>query len=248
MTIDWTTALRAVGLDRYDLSARLRPALFALIPVFLVVGFQVPEARTTAGAVISATTACGVTYFLALLARRLGRALEQRLGERIGRRHSARLLMLDDPTFALETKKRYYAFLTRKGLTLSTFDEERADPALALDRTRSAVDWLLIYTKPDAKKTLLFDDNIGYGFIRNLRGLKPFAIGIVVAAMLANGALVAAAWHDRAAMIGGSVLEAVLLIDLALWVFLVTDAAVGQASLAYAQRLLSQCESSDGGA
>jgi hypothetical protein len=238
----WATALRAVGLDRYDLMARLRPALFTLIPVFLVLGVRVPEVRTAAGAIIGAATACGVTYFLVLLARSHGRALEQRLGERAGRRHSARLLTLEDPTFARETKMRYHALLAKNGVTLSTLDEERADPALAFDRTRSAVDWLLINTKPDAKKTLLFDDNIAYGFMRNLRGLKPIAIGIDILMMVTNGALIAMAWNDRAATFSAGLIEVGLLVVLALWAFLVTEEAVTQASLAYAQRLFAQCE------
>ncbi len=242
MTNDFNTMLRAVGLDRYDVMARLRPALFALIPVFLVVVFRAPEVRNIYGALVSAATACGLTYFLVLLARSQGRALEQRLGERIGRKHSARLLTLDDPIFPLETKKRYHAFLAKKGLMLSSLEEEKANPALAFDRTRSAVDWLLIYTKPNAKKTLLFEDNVAYGFLRNMRGLKAIAITINVLAMMANGVIIAANWNDHPALISGGLIEAALLVDLMLWIFLVTETAVEQASLAYAQRLFSQCE------
>jgi hypothetical protein len=246
MSTDYSTALRAVGLDRYDLMARPRPALFALIPVFLVVGVRVPEVRNAVGALVSAATACGLTYFLISLARSQGRALEQRLGERVGRLHSARLLTLEDPTLSRETKKRYHAFLAKKGLTLSALEEERADPALAFDRTRSAADWLLMHAKPDAKKTLLFEDNIAYGFMRNLRGLKGIAIGIDALMMMANGALIAASWADRPAVIGGALIEIALLVVLLLWIFFVTEAAVAQASLAYAQRLFSLCETCGG--
>ena len=242
MTSDWSTALRAVGLDRYDLMARLRPALFTLLPVFLVIGVRVPEIRTAVSGILSAATACGVTYLLVVLARWQGRALEARLGDRVGRLHSARLLTFADATFSRETKTRYHAFLARNGILLSSREEEQADPALAFDRTRSAVDWLLVYTRPKAKQSLLFDENISYGFMRNLRGLKPIAIGVVALMLVANGAVTAEEWMKYQVVLTGVLTEAGLLVILALWISLVTIPAVSQASLAYAQRLFAHCE------
>ncbi len=121
--------LRGIGLDRYEIGARLRPALLTLAPVFLVVAVWVPQARSMVGVVVGLATTLGLTYFLAQLARRLGRRLERRLGDRVGRLHSARLLTFADETLALESKLRHHAFLRSNGIVTSAPEEERAAPA-----------------------------------------------------------------------------------------------------------------------
>ena len=234
--------LRGIGLDRYEIGARLRPALLALAPVFLVVAVWVPQARSMVGVVVGLATTLGLTYFLAQLARRLGRGLERRLGDRVGRLHSARLLTFADETLALESKLRHHAFLRSNGIVTSTPEEERAAPDAAFARARSAVDWLLVYTRPLAKKSLLFDDNVAYGFMRNLRALKPLALAIVSLAMIVDACLAVFHRQEPAFVVMGSAAGAALIVFLLAWLFIVTEAAVEEASLAYAQRLFSQCE------
>lgn len=67
--------LRGVGLDRYDINARLKPALFVLLPLFVTVAFWIPLARTGSGVVVSLLSACGLLYLIAQTARRLGRSV-----------------------------------------------------------------------------------------------------------------------------------------------------------------------------
>ena len=234
--------LRGIGLDRYDLNARLKPALLALAPVFLMVAVWVPQARSMIGAGVGVATAFGLTILLAQVTRRLGRALERRLGDRAGRMHSARLLTFADGTFAPETKGRYHDFLRASGIATSTADEERDAPDVAFTRARSAVDWLLVHTQPNAKRSLLFEDNVAYGFMRNVLALKPLAVPIAVGALIADGGLVAAFLRDRPAVIKGSATGVALVIVVLAWLFLVREIAVREASLAYAQRLFNQCE------
>ncbi|WP_158809561.1 hypothetical protein [Beijerinckia sp. L45] len=241
-SLSFDAILRGVGLDRYALNARLKPALLGLLPIFLVVGFWVPEARTMVGAFVSAATACGLTFLLAQIARNRGRTLERRLGDRVGRLHSARLLTFADRSFAAETKNRYHTFLLSKNIRVSTADEEKASPDDAFDRARAAVDWLLVHTLPDAKKSLLFEENIAYGFARNLYGIKAIAISIAVLAMMADAAMIFIRLPDRSPAVGGSIVGALLLLALAMWVFFVNEDLVRESSLAYAQRLFSQCE------
>ena len=234
--------LRSIGLDRYDINARLKPALMALLPVLIVVGFWFPQAHTLIGVALGLVTTCGVTYLMAQTVRRRGRAVERRMGERAGRLHSARLMTHSDPTFTVETKARYHAYLRSNAIEVSSPEEEGAAPQVALARARSAVDWLLEHTRANAKQSLLFDENIAYGFHRNLYGIKPLAIGIVLAAMAAHGALLATTTLDEATLRTAYLVWGVLITLLALWCFLVSQNAVTDASLAYAQKLFSQCE------
>jgi hypothetical protein len=234
--------LRNIGLDRYDINARLRPALLALLPIYVVVGFWFPQARTLTGLVLGIVTTCGVTYLMAQTVRRRGRAVERGMGDRAGRLHSARLLTHGDTTFTAETKARYHVYLRNHGIEISSPEEERAAPKQALARARSAVDWLLEHTRANAKPSLLFDENIAYGFHRNLYGIKPLAIAIVVAATVAHAGLIGFEPLDANTLRTAAVVGAVLGTLAALWCFLVSQSAVTDASLAYAQRLFNQCE------
>ncbi len=238
--------LRNVGLDRYDLNARLKPALLVLLPVLVAVAFWIPQARTFTGAAVSLLGACGLLYLMAQTARRRGRTVERRMGDKAGRKHSARLLTHLDETIAAETKARYHAYLRSHGIAISTPDEEKASPDTAFSRTSSAVDWLLEHTRPNAKKSLLFNENIAYGYQRNLYGLKPVALSIAIAISVGHGALLWLRPMDETTLWIGIGLEAGLIAMILLWLSVVTKASVTDASLAYAQQLFGHCEASHG--
>lgn len=234
--------LRSVGLSRYELNARLKPALLALLPALVVALFWHPGAWSVAGSITGAASACGVLYAIALLARNLGRAAERRLERDVGRNHTAVLLMHSDDTFLGETKERYHAYLRSHDKVLSTPDEEQTDPELAFRRARSAVDWLLEHTRTGGGAPLLLEENIAYGFQRNLFGLKPFGIGLALIAIAAHVLLLALVVTGEERFWFGIAICVLLSTILSGWVLLVTKRAVVEASLAYAQRLLANCE------
>lgn len=248
MTGNITTGLaardtaRAFGLDRYDLLARLRPALLVSLPLILVAVGWFSETRTLMGGLFSLLSVCGVTYLLAQVARSRGRALESRAGPRLGRLHTATLLSHADGTIVPDTKARYHAFIRAGGVQLPSLDEEAKDQAGAAQRYRSAVDWLLERTRSSAKTSLLLEENIAYGFRRNLLGLKPIALGMLALALGANGYLTYDAYVAGRPLILGAVIGAGLALLLIAWLVLVNEAFVRDASDAYAKRLLAMCD------
>jgi hypothetical protein len=237
-----TEFLRGIGLDRYDLNARLRPALFVLLPVLVTALFWLPQVRTFAGAIVSFLSACGVLYFLSQAARQRGRAVERKLGDRVGRAHSARMLTHADDTINVETKGRYYTYLRSHGRVLSTPDEEIAAPREAVDRARGAIDWLLEHTRPAARTSLLFDENIAYGFRRNLYGMKPIALALCVLVFAIHSSLLWVRPVDPDIFWTGVVLLIALPVFATCWLFLVTKSFVEDASQSYGLRLFSFCE------
>ncbi|GEP07162.1 hypothetical protein [Methylobacterium oxalidis] len=237
-----TDLLRSVGLSRYELNARLKPALLALLPTAGVALFWYPGAWSTVGSIVAAGSACGVLYAIAQLARNRGRAVERGLKREVGRDHSARLLTHADDTLLAETKARYHAYLRSHDKVLSTADEERAGPEVAFCRARSAVDWLLEHTRTGGGAALLLDENISYGFQRNLLGLKPFGIGLSAIAIVVHVLLLSLATPGEERFWVGVAVCIPLAALLFWWVFFVTKGAVAEASLAYAQRLLANCE------
>lgn len=234
--------LRSVGFDRYDLNARLKPGLIVLLPVFATVAFWVPQVRTGLGATASLLGACGLLYLLSQTVRRAGRAVERRMGDKAGRKHSARLLTHADSVITAETKARYHTYLRSHGHLISTPEEERTSPETALNRAGSAIDWLLEHSRAKGKKTLLYGELIAYGFQRNLYGMKPVALTVAVLVIAVNGALLWKRPLDETSIGIGILIEAGL-VALAVWLALfVTKTSVTDASFAYAQQLFNLCE------
>jgi len=234
--------MKELNFDRYDRNARLRPALFTILPILVSVAIWYPKIWSLFGALASLLVTCGVTFLLAQLARQRGRRLEHRWTPAIGRAHTAKLLSHSDPTLPAATKARYHAYLSSHGVVLPTIQQERRDPAKVQDQYISAIMWLLEHTRQDAGKSLLLDENIAYGFRRNLRGLKPFALVILALALTANVALVwrggwASPMLETGVMLGGGLALVTLI-----WIFYITKPFVEDASLAYAQRLLAQSD------
>jgi hypothetical protein len=180
-----SSLVRDLNLDRYDRNARLQPALLVLLPAFLLVGTWYPASRSGSGWIASLLVACGATFLLAQVTRRRGRALEQGWGDRVGRRHSARLLSSADRTLSAAQKKRIADWIARHGPGLPSVDEERRDPRSAEDRRLAAVAWMLEATRGDAATSMLLAENVSYGFWRNMRGLRP--IGIAVTLLVMDG-------------------------------------------------------------
>jgi len=237
-----TDLLRSVGLSRYELNARLKPALLALLPTLLVALFWYPGAWSVAASVTAAASACGVLYAIALLARNRGRAAERKLDREAGRNHTAKLLTHSDDTFTPETKARYHSYLRGHGNILSTIDEERAEPEVAFRRARSAVDWLLEHARTGGGSALLLDENVAYGFQRNVYGLKPFGTGLCVLALVLHVLLLGLTGPGAERFWFGVAVCVPLSLMLLYWWLVVAKNVVAEASLAYAQRLLANCE------
>lgn len=237
-----TDPLRSVGLSRYELNARLKPALLALLPIIVVALFWYPGAWSIVGSVVAAASACGVLYAIAQLARHRGRVAEHKMNRDVGRNHTARLLTHSDETIVAETKARYHAYLRTHDKVLSTSNEEQLEPELAFRRARSAVDWLLEHTRTGTSASLLMDENVAYGFQRNLYGLKPFGVGLCMTSLVAHIFLLALTVPGSERFWLGVAVCGLLTVILFGWLFFVTKGAVAEASLAYAQRLLANSE------
>lgn len=239
--MDWDQLLRSSGLDRYDRNARLYPALLSLLPVFVVIALWLPQVWTLLGGLTSLILAFGLIFFIAQIVRYLGRRVERRLGRKVGRAKTAVLLSHADTQIPQDTKARYHKFLASHGLNIPDRAAELADPIAAHQMYRSAVDWLLEHTRPNAKASMLLNENIAYGFRRNLMGLKPVAIML---AMMATGANTYQIFTgtEQSRVIAAIAVELFFLLALGAWLYVVRADFVEDASMAYAERFLAQCE------
>jgi hypothetical protein len=228
--------------DRYDLNARLKPALLALVPTLGLAAVWVPLPRSAEGIIVGLVTTCGVTLLLMHLSRFSGRALEDKWGDAIGRRHSARMLGPCETGLRPARKARIVQLLDAYGPGLPSAADENADPKAASERRLDAIEWMLEVTRADADKSLLLAENISYGFWRNLRGLKPLALLVLVGVLGADGALVRAVPRGDPRLGWSAALAAGCLVGLLFWIFVVTKKRVIQASNGYAERLFAQVD------
>lgn len=228
--------------DKYELNARLRPALLLCLPALLVALAWIPELRSLGGALLTLAVTCGVTFLLAQVARRRGQALEGAWGAAIGREHSVRLLSAGDSEMRPSVKQKVIDLVCQYGPGFPTPAEEVVDPAAARNRRLDAIEWLLEATRADAGTSLLLAENIAYGFWRNLRGLKPVGIAIATLATAADIWLLAAVGKQDPRYFFGVAAGMFCLLAIIGWLFLVTRRQVEQASLTYAKRLFAQAD------
>lgn len=175
----------------YPLRARLQPALLAMLPALTLL-ILAPDAWTPLKTVFVIAVAGGVTLFLTQVTRDAGRRIEQNLNRQWGGMPSVAMLRHRDPRIAPATKQRYHAQLaTALEAAMPTASDEAADPPAADAAYLSACDWLRARSRGAGFETL-FEENIDYGFRRNLLGLKPLAIGGAVAVA---GVIALASWR-----------------------------------------------------
>jgi hypothetical protein len=232
--------------DRYARKARLYPALLALLPVFTTILILFPVTYKSVGsAIVSLAISCGVLMFLASNVRYLGRKKEQQLFKLWGGKPTTVWLRHSDRNFDVLTKQRYHAFLSKhiSDLKLPTPSEETASPLSADDYYESAVKWLLEYTRDKKKYPLVFEENINYGFHRNILALKPIAIAInllCIGCVLLNTYLQhhMLTFTDMSDVAALSIPLAMLLF----WVFLVSPDWVKSIAYAYSRALFASCD------
>ncbi len=227
------------GPDRYEINARLKPALFTVVPLLILPATWLPEVWTALGGLAALLVTCGVTVLMAQIARQRGRALQKRWAD-LGPESSARLLSHADVTIDPLTKARYHRFLASKDLAIPTAAEESASGLAAY---RACVTWLLANTRDKDRFHLLAEENIAYGYRRNLFALKPIALVVLAVALTANSTALWVRWPvvDTRYWVGMAV-EVGLVGVVTAWLVAVRPAFVADASQSFAERLLACCD------
>ena len=137
------------GMDRYDRTARLNPALLTLLPALLFVFVWFPAVWTQLGTIAAFVVTCGVLFALTRLARKFGQNVERKMGSRVGRLHTASLLSLSDDRLPKTMKTRCRSYIEKHSkIILPSLVDETQDPKNAQDDRLLAVRWLLEHTRP----------------------------------------------------------------------------------------------------
>jgi hypothetical protein len=159
-------------LDAYERKARLTPGLLAVAPVaFMIVtlGFKKFPAVAVAVAVLSAT---GGGYALSVLVAHLGRRAQVHLWDSWDGPPTIRFLRTRyEAANPVQREVWRRAIEMTTGVALLTPDAEAADPTLADNTIRTAVDQMRRLGQ-DPAFPLVAAENTQYGFERNLYGFR----------------------------------------------------------------------------
>jgi hypothetical protein len=173
-------------LDAYTLRARLFPAILAVAPALAALALLISWDKIALSNVIATAGLLVLVFALADFARKLGLRVEPKLYVEMGGKPSVVMFRRSDTSIEEPTKERYRAFIAAKiKEPVPTAGQEEADRAAADTFYDACGTWLRANTRDAKKFPLLFAENVGYGFRRNLFGLKwpAHGLNIVVVAI-----------------------------------------------------------------
>jgi hypothetical protein len=235
--------------DPYGRQARLFPALITIAPAALLIVAWFPALWSTLGVLVSLAASFGLMLLLSQIGRDRGKRCESDLYRAWGGKPSVTLLRHRDRRIDDHTKARYRAFIQRQlpTLVLPSATEESADPEAADKAYASVTAWLLTQTRDTKRFSILFKENIAFGFRRNLWGLRPvgLTIALVGAAVSTSGLLYR--FIETGVVPAPEILivtAAVWILSL-IWMFVINPLWVRLPADAYGAELLAACDTLD---
>lgn len=222
--------------DQYERKARLYPALLCIFPLMAAVSISYPAIFTKLSGLAALAVAIGLLQFISSLARDRGKAMEKDLFEKWGGIPSVVIMRYSDNSIPYPAKIKYHGILSKKsGIQAPTQDFEEKQPQQADDIYLSWSDFLRGKTRDTKKYSLVFKENINYGFRRNLLGLRWYCIlsgvaGLIILnlPMLPEGNFTEIAF----------VISIMIFFYIALFVFVVNDLWVKIVAKEYGKQLL----------
>lgn len=232
-------------LGAYRIRAQLAPALVVLLPIVVSAVTWFSDAIDFGQVLVGVVIAMGGMFFLAQVGRDAGRRKEAWLHSTWGGKPTTALLRHRDDVLDASTRARYHVFLSRRvpGVTLLSPEDEAADPKAADSMYDSAVQWLIAQAPDRRRFPLVFQENVNYGFRRNLWGLRPAGLVIATACLFANaGAVFALHDADSKLHVGGLFALIITSLLVSLWIKIVKPEWVRVPAYAYARALFQMCD------
>ena len=231
-------------LDAYTLRARLAPAVIAAAPAFAFIALLISWSSLSLSNVIATIGLAVVLFALSDFARSRGKRIEPQVFDALGGKPSVTMLRYSDATFDAASKQRYLGFLGEKvGETPPSESAEQREPSAADEFYERCGTWLRENTRNAKKFAILFNENVTYGYRRNLFALKWPALALnltVVASCIAIFLAAPAPFVDSKSRV--FVVLAVAAIHALYIGFGVTRSGLEDAARTYARQLILSCE------
>jgi hypothetical protein len=227
-------------LDSYSHRSRIQPAFLGLLPATVTLATTMGFSRGLVSGIIAVAGSTGLTYLIAMFVRDRGRRIQKALWASWGGKPTTQLLKmpLDETEGTLQRRRA----LMRKLMSESSLQGDQSPPSD--DAIEDYVGRLRELTRDRNEYPLVAHENAGYGFRRNLLGLRR--LGIALSALSTAWAAVAtglALSHHEAAH--ATLYGVVLVGDVGaafLWVRVITGDWVKEQAFHYARALFGAAE------
>lgn len=230
-----------IKMNSYNLKARVYPVILSLIPIIIIGFIYSLQLQSYYQILVSFGVTTALYFLFSQLGRDKGKALEKEMWKKWGGTPSTQVFRFSDKTIDKHTKTRYHKRLVGlTGIGESVNEEyEISSPNDVNEIYKSWSKYLISKSRDTKKYNLLFQENINYGFRRNLFGLKKFAIITIILLML--GSIV------YSYIIGNYqfdftleliVTEIVLAVILVFWVSIIKEKWIKSVAFSYAERLV----------
>ncbi len=222
----------------YEYQARVRPAMLTALPLGATLLVVLGLSRSVAAGILSALAGAGVSYFAAHLVRDRGRRLEPRLWASWGGTPTTQVL-LDGPDESDQVRSRRWDLMRK--LYFSAVEPEDGPPSIG--DAEAYVLQLRELTRDGDQFPLVASELAGYGFRRNLLGMRRVGISLCAAATViaVAAAAIPESHHPghRLLFMAMAVLDAVAAL---LWIRMVSSEWVKVQAFDYARALLGAAE------
>ena len=170
--------------DRYDIRTRICAFIFVVSPFLLDAYILVDAVRTFSSTVVITTVLIAGSGLFTCWMRYWGNSVNQV-------DYIAEFLMAESSEISTVSRKRYCDRLAKLEFSFSDLYSE--DPNARKDAARSASAWLREKTRT-AEFKLVQEENLNYGFLRNIYSVKSLFIGcltvysvvLIVAVIITN--------------------------------------------------------------
>ncbi|MBE7639880.1 hypothetical protein GUB10_06010 [Salegentibacter sp. BLCTC] len=174
-------------MDRYNITARVYPMILFYLPLSVLIIFLAWDFEKYYQFGIPAGLIGLLTYLTAQLGRDSGKKKEPALWSGWGGAPTTQLFRWRNNVIDKHTKKRNHEKMQNLCPVEFELNQnfERDNPKEADEVYTSWSKFLIGNTRDTKKFSLLFKENIAYGFRRNLWGLKLYAVILIILLMIA---------------------------------------------------------------
>lgn len=233
----------------YEIKARFFPALLLILPIIFTIFIWYPDLISLDSSLIIGLVFFITIFFLAKFCRAMGLKVQNKMLKEWGDFPSTTMLRHSDSTIDSITKYRYHSFLNSnvENIKLPTPEEEAENREDADLQYRSAVKWLLEYTRDTQIFNIIYTDNANYGFSRNMLGVKYLGISLTFLAIGLHVYGIHMKYQLNSLFLPLEI-WLTLLFNLGMlmsWIFFVNKKWVTSNAYAFARSLLACCEPSN---
>lgn len=225
-------------LDHYSLRARAFPVYVTISPAALTLAAILPDGLNLPLGSGATIVFLPLSFLLGQVGADYGKRLEKRLWRQWGGAPTTRFLRHSNHEFNSRTRGRIHDKLRSLGLPVPSKDEEDNDAQAADTCYESCTEELIRRTRDHVRFPLVFKGLTEYGVRRNLLGLKPLGLLIIVVSFLLCALFVGIKWNENgelAIAIVATLLVAGLFLT---WVTWISKRTVSLAANRYARFLL----------